>query len=154
MTNSLPLPPVPREARLYRGQRAGLVTRLAAGVLDVLVILLLLALIYLAVNAVAFLLHPRTFHLITGAQPVLLTATGITAVAYLAGAWWVAGRTYGYHVMGLRIVDRRGRPPHALVAVARATLYVTFPVGLLACALTSSRRSLQDLLLGTYVVYD
>ena len=41
-----------------------------------------------------------------------------------------------------------------MVAVLRAALYVVFPVGVLWCAMTGSRRSLQDLLLGTYVVYD
>lgn len=154
MTSRLPVSPVPQEARIHQGQRAGLVTRMAAAVLDVLVLLVLLALGYLAVNATAFLLRPRTFHLVTASQPVLLAVAGGSAVVYLAGAWWLAGRTYGCDVMGLRIIDRRGRTPRLLVAVLRAATYVVFPVGVLWCAMTSSRRSLQDLLLGTYVVYD
>ena len=154
MTSQLPVSPVPREARVYQGQRAGLVSRAAASALDLLVLLVLLALGYLAVNAAAFLLRPRTFELVTASRPVLLAVAGTSAVVYLAGAWWVAGRTYGCDIMGLRVVDRRGRRPRLLVAVLRAATYVVFPVGVLWCALTGSRRSLQDLLVGTYVVYD
>ena len=117
-------------------------------------LLVLLSLGYLAVNATAFVLRPRSFHLLTASQPVLLAIAGVTAVCYLAGAWWVAGRTYGCDVMGLRVTDRRGGRPRLVVAVLRAAAYVVFPVGVLWCAMTGSRRSLQDLLLGTYVVYD
>jgi hypothetical protein len=56
--------------------------------------------------------------------------------------------------MGLRVVDRRGRHPGLLVAAARAVLYVVFPIGLLWCAVSRSRRSLQDLLLLSTVIYD
>ena len=56
--------------------------------------------------------------------------------------------------MGVRVVDRHGRTPGAFLALARAVLYVVFPLGLLWCAAGGSRRSVQDLLLGTRVVYD
>jgi uncharacterized RDD family membrane protein YckC len=154
MTSAVPLSPVPREARAHQGHRAGLVTRLAAGVLDALLVLLLLVLGYVAVNAVAFLVRPSSFHLLTAARPVVIAVALVGAVAYLSGTWWVAGRTWGCHVMGLRVVDRRGRSPRFVVAVVRAVLYVLFPVGVLWCAATASRRSLQDLLLGTTVIYD
>ncbi len=154
MTGPLPLSPVPQEARAYQGQRAGLVTRVAAGVLDALLVLLLLAVGYVAVTAVAFLVRPRSFQLLTAPQSVLVAVAVVGATAYLAGAWWVAGRTWGCDVMGLRVVDRRGRSPRLVVAVLRAVLYVVFPVGVLWCAMTDSRRSLQDLLLGTSVIYD
>jgi len=154
VTGGPPVSPIPLEARSHQGQRAGLVSRITAGVLDLLVLLALLALGYLAVNATSFLVRPRTFEPVTAAQPVLLAVAGCSAVVYLAGTWWMAGRTYGCHVMGLRVIDRRGRPPRLLVAVLRAATYVVFPVGVLWCAMTRSRRSLQDLLLGTYVVYD
>jgi uncharacterized RDD family membrane protein YckC len=130
------------------------VSRVVAAVLDLLVLLVLLAVGYLAVNATSFIVRPRTFEPLTAAQPVVLAVAGGSAVVYLAGTWWMGGRSYGCHVMGLRVVDRRGRPPRLLVAVLRATTYVVFPIGLLWCAVTGSRRSLQDLLLRTYVVYE
>jgi hypothetical protein len=36
----------------------------------------------------------------------------------------------------------------------RAVVYVVFPLGLLWSAVSSSRRSLQDVLVGSVVVYD
>lgn len=154
MTGPLPVSPVPPEARAYQGRRAGLVTRLAAAVLDVLLVLLLLALGYVVVNAVAFLVRPRAFQLLTAPRPVLVGVALLGATLYLAGSWWLAGRTWGCDVMGLRVVDRRGRSPRLLLALVRAALYVAFPVGVLWCAMTGSRRSLQDLVLGTSVIYD
>jgi uncharacterized RDD family membrane protein YckC len=74
-------------------------------------------------------------------------------VLYLAFAWTVTGRTYGDHVMGLRVVDRRGGRVRLPRSLLRAVLYVAFPVGLLWCVV-ATRRSLQDAVLGTTVVYD
>jgi uncharacterized RDD family membrane protein YckC len=56
--------------------------------------------------------------------------------------------------MGLRVVDRRGRKPAVLVALLRAGFCVLVPVGLLWCAVSRSRSSLQDIVLRTSVVYD
>ena len=41
-----------------------------------------------------------------------------------------------------------------LVALARALLYVAFPIGLVWCAGSGTHRSLQDVVLRTSVVYD
>ncbi|MFL6002153.1 MAG: RDD family protein, partial [Nocardioides sp.] len=76
------------------------------------------------------------------------------AILYLAGSWTIVGRSYGCWLMGLRIVDRRGRSPRLMMALLRALLYVLFPVGLLWCGVGRSRKSVQDLLLRTSVVYD
>jgi len=145
---------VPREARSYQGQRAGMVTRLAASVCDVLVVALAVTVVYLGINAVAFLLHPRQFQFVATSQLPLLALAAAVSVLYLAGSWSVVGGTYGCHLMGIRVVDRRGRRPRPLVSLVRAVLYVVFPVGLLWCAVGSSRRSVQDLILGTYAIYD
>jgi uncharacterized RDD family membrane protein YckC len=146
--------PVPREARGYQGQRAGLITRSAAAVVDGLVVLLVVVLAGLAVTGVRFVLHPRGFD---PGPTALLPSLGIllgAVTVYLAVAWTVVGRTYGCHLMGLRVAGRNGQVPGPLVSVARAVLCVLFPVGLLWCAVGRSRRSVQDLLLGTRVLYD
>ena len=100
-----------------------------------------------------FFLLPRTFQLVTASQPVLLAVAGGTAVVYLAGAWWLAGRTYGCDVMGLRIIDRRGRAPAPGGGAAGGNLR-GLPGRRALVRDDRFRRSLQDLLLGTYVVYD
>ena len=55
-----------------------------------------------------------------------------TAIVYLAGTWAMVGRSYGCHVMGLRVVDRRGRSPRLAMALLRAVLYVFVPLALVA----------------------
>jgi uncharacterized RDD family membrane protein YckC len=84
----------------------------------------------------------------------LVEAALVTAVCYLAGTWTVLGRSYGCRVMGLRVVDRHGRSPRVTRALLRATFCVFFPLGLLWCCVGRARKSVQDIVLGTTVVYD
>ena len=76
------------------------------------------------------------------------------AIVYLTAAWWIAGRTVGCEVMGLRVVGLRGGNPAFLVALLRAVMYTFFAVGLVWCAVSPRRRSVQDILVGTSVIYD
>ena len=145
---------VPSEARPYQGQRAGMVTRTIAAAVDAVAVLLVVIVGLLSVNAISFLLDPRGYQVVGNSQAVLVEVALGTAILYLAGSWTVVGRTYGCWLMGLRIVDRRGRSPRLVMALLRAALYVFFPVGLLWCGVGRSRKSVQDLLLGTSVVYD
>jgi uncharacterized RDD family membrane protein YckC len=144
--------PVPREARPYQGHRAGLVSRGMAAVVDGLVVVLVLTVSYLGLNGARFVVDPRSFSFVSVSGAFLLAAGLVVATLYLAGAWAGAGRSYGCHVLGLRVVDRRGRKPGPLVALARAGTCVIFPIGLAWCAVGAARRSLQDLLLGTCVI--
>lgn len=146
--------PVPREARPYQGERAGLVTRLVAATVDAFTVAALLVVTYASVNVASFVARPRGFELATASVLISVTTALAFCVVYLAVAWSITGRTYGDHVMGLRVVGGRGlriRGPRALL---RAVLCVGFPVGLLWCAASSSRRSLQDAALRTSVIYD
>lgn len=146
--------PVPREARPYQGRQAGLVTRSAAAAVDALVVVATLAVGYAGWIGLRFVLNPRGFDF-TGLRVLPgVTWALVLLVVYLTAAWSVTGRTYGGHVMGLRLVDRRGRHPGLLVASARAVLCTLFPIGLLWCVVGPPRRSLQDLLLRTVVIYD
>ena len=55
--------------------------------------------------------------------------------------------------MGLRVTGRRGGRVPPLIALIRAVACVLFPVGLLWVAVDARRRSLQDVVLGSRVVY-
>ena len=146
--------PVPREARPFQGHRAGLVTRAAAGAIDVGVVILALVACYLVVFAFLYLLDPRKFTA-PRPSPALVYAVGVLLlILYLAVSWMGNGRTYGDHVMGLRVVNRQGRRLHPLGALVRAALYVIFPIGLLWVLVSGQNRSLQDLVLRTSVIYD
>ncbi len=145
--------PVPREARAYQGETAGLVSRVLANVVDALVVCGVLAAAYAGFNALVFVADPRSFE-VRGASLLLNVGTALVVlVGYLTVAWAVTGRTYGDHVMGLRVVDRSGHRVHFLRALARAVLCVAFPIGMLTC-LGRTRRSVQDMLLHTLAIYD
>ncbi len=146
--------PVPREARPYQGEVAGVVTRLIANTVDALVVIAVLLLGWAGFNVTLFMLDPRSFQA-TGASVVLtLLGASVVSALYLTGAWAATGRTYGDHVMGLRVVGGRGQRLRLPRAFARSLLYIVFPIGLLWCAISPARRSLQDLALRTQVVYD
>jgi len=146
--------PVPREARPYQGHSAGLVTRIVANTIDALVVGVIVGAIYLGLVSFKFLLDPLNFVWPSGNFLVSLTTTLSIATAYLALGWWLLGRSYGDHVMGLRVVDRRGRRLGPLRALLRAAFCVFFPIGLFWCVVSPERRSVQDVVLWTRVVYD
>jgi uncharacterized RDD family membrane protein YckC len=146
--------PIPREARPFQGHRAGLVTRVAAAAIDVGIVIVALGVGYLAVLAFLFLLNPRTFTMPTPSPWLAYAAASLLLTLYLALSWRANGRTYGNHVMALRVVNRKGQRLHPLVALVRAAFYVIFPIGMLWVLISGQNRSLQDLVLRTSVIYD
>jgi uncharacterized RDD family membrane protein YckC len=148
------VPVIPQEARRYQGVTAGLVTRLTAGVIDALWVAAAVVAGYAGLNAFRFMLHPRSFEFVGFPFPVALLVASVLTIVYFTAAWSITGRTYGDHVMGLRVVGPHGRRVRLFVALVRAVLYVVLPIGLLWCAVSRSRRSVQDVLLRTSVIYD
>jgi uncharacterized RDD family membrane protein YckC len=145
---------VPREARSYQGTSAGVVTRLAAGIVDVLLVALALGGSYVALVGARFVLEPRSFHMPDPSFLWSMTVFLGYLVVYLTVAWWMAGRTIGDHLWGVRVTTRGGGRLGLPLALARAVTCALFPIGLLWCAVDRDRRSLHDLLLRTSVVYD
>ena len=145
---------VPREARAFQGTSAGVVTRLAAGIVDALVVALALAGSYAGWVALRFVLDPRRFRM---SDPSLLWSVALFLgylVLYLTVSWWMAGRSLGDHLWGIRVTTRDGGLPGLARSFVRAVACALFPVGLLWCAVDRDRRSLHDLVLRTSVVYD
>jgi len=146
--------PIPKEARPYQGLRAGLVTRLVAAGIDAFVVGGLLVAGYVGYAGARFLINPRGFSAPTTSLFRSLTTAFFVAVVYMAAGWTISGRTYGCHVLGLRVVNFHGRRLRLPTALVRALFCVAFPVGLLWCAASRANRSLQDVVLRTSVVYD
>ncbi|MFL6002131.1 MAG: hypothetical protein ACJ72P_04910, partial [Nocardioides sp.] len=63
---------VPSEARPYQGQRAGMVTRTIAAVVDSVVVFLVVAVGIVSVNAGAFVLDPQGFQVLGSSRAVLV----------------------------------------------------------------------------------
>lgn len=146
---------LPADARGFQGERAGIVSRAVAGVLDLVVVAVLVVGAVVARSVWAFFFSDAApLRLNWPSRFGLLSLGGAVLLVYLAWGWARTGRTVGKRVVGLALVDTSGRPVSALVAIARAALYVVFPIGLLWCSVSGTRRSVQDLLLRTAVVYD
>ena len=145
---------VPTAARVYQGQRAGVVSRVTASIIDVLVVVLILCALYAVVTAVAFLLHPRTFEFPAGLGWSIPVVGFVVAVPYLTLFWRITGRTYGDKLLGLRVVNHEGQRLHFVGALLRALFCGLFPIGLLWVAVSPANRSVQDIVLRTSVVYD
>jgi uncharacterized RDD family membrane protein YckC len=146
--------PVPREARPFQGQRAGLVTRMIAAFLDALLVGVVLLGGYLGLVGLIFLLSPRSFSWPEPSLVFSLAAAFVVAFLYLTVSWTLSGRTYGYLVMGLRVLGIGGRRLRLVGAALRAAFVVLVPIGILWVPFSRNNKSLQDLFLGTRVVYD
>ena len=145
--------PVPREARPYQGRPAGVVTRLAAAAIDAGVVAAVLLLGYCGLAVFVFLLDPRHFTFPDSSLLRSLTTAFLVLVVYLTAAWWLSGRTYGDLVLGLRVLNHDGERLRPAGALLRAVFCGLVPIGLLWCAVSREKRSLQDVFLRTRVVY-
>jgi uncharacterized RDD family membrane protein YckC len=145
---------IPPAARGLQGRRAGLVSRLLANTVDFCIDALVVAAGYAGAAALRFLWNSRTFTFPAPGFGVLVIVGGVVMVLYLAACWTATGRTYGDHLLGLRVVNWRGRRLRPVGALLRAVLCVLFPIGLFWIALSRENRSLQDVLLRSSVVYD
>ncbi|PXY36922.1 hypothetical protein BA062_11770 [Prauserella flavalba] len=145
---------MPEEARSWQGRPAGLVSRTLACALDLAVVLTVLAGGYLVTSGLIFVVDPVRFRFPSVSRQALVGAAAALLVGYLAGSWRLAGRTYGDHVLGLRVAGSGGRRLGWARALGRAALCTVFPAGLLWVAVSPARRSVQDVLLRTTVVYD
>lgn len=146
--------PIPKEVREYQGRRAGVVTRTVAGAIDIGVVAVILVVGYSAYCVALFLLPP------TGVNPkvpplwVDFIIGYVVMALYLALSWYTGGRSYGCHVMGLRVVSRKGQRLPLLTSFLRAGFLVAFPAGFFWCAISRANRSVQDVVLRSSVIYD
>ena len=108
---------------------------------------------YLGVSAVRFLWRSWAFTFPTPSFLLMLVLGGVTAVLYLTATWGTTGRSYGKHLLGLRVVGPFGRLRLG-GAFVRSVLCVVFPIGVLWVVVSRENRSLQDAVLRTSVVYD
>ncbi|GAB2670751.1 hypothetical protein GCM10027169_35710 [Gordonia jinhuaensis] len=132
---------------------AGVVTRCAASVIDLVIVLIVLGVAYLGLMLASFTYAPRHYHMPSLSLIFSGTATVVVIVVYLASSWTISGRTPGAALMGLEVVDVRGRRIGWRRALLRAVFCTFFGVGLLWSGVDAGRRSVQDIALRTRVVY-
>lgn len=132
---------------------AGIVSRSMAAGIDLVVVLALMSGGYLATAFVVFAVHVRDFRF--PSVPWIFTATGFftASILYLFVCWAVTERSVGHAVLGLRLVNTTGGHVRVHRLLGRAAFCTVFPVGLAWVAMSRRRRSLQDIVLRTRVVY-
>ncbi|MFZ4486554.1 MAG: RDD family protein [Candidatus Nanopelagicales bacterium] len=144
---------VPREARPFQGHRAGLVTRAVAALIDLGIV----ALTVVALNAIAAIVRFLVVRT-AGLDLPHVQWSIVLGAAFLWSSWtwgWaVTGRTFGGHIMGLRVVSRSGEALGWATAAVRAAFCLVFPIGLLWVLVSRSNRSFQDTFMRTSVIHD
>ncbi|WP_328362382.1 RDD family protein [Mycobacterium sp. NBC_00419] len=133
---------------------AGIVSRGLAALVDMLVVIGTMGLLYLGLVLTTLIVSPTAFRF---PAPNVIFSTAVTfavSVLYLTACWTLSGRTVGAVLLGVRVIGRRSERMPLAVAVLRALGCVLFPIGLLWVAVDKKRRSVQDVILGSRVVYD
>jgi uncharacterized RDD family membrane protein YckC len=133
---------------------AGIVSRGLAALVDMLVVLVTMGLLYLGLALTTLLVNPTSFRF---PAPNLIFSTAVTAVVaalYLTACWTLSGRTLGAILLGIRVVGRSAERLGVAVAIVRAVACVLFPIGLVWVAVDRQRRSIQDVVLGSRVIFD
>ncbi len=132
---------------------AGIVSRSVAAVIDHVEVGVVQGAQNLGLILTRLMFHPANLGLPNFNAVFSTAAVSVVSVLYLTGSWTVSGCTVGAVTMGLRVTNRRSGRLAPAVALLRAVACVFFPFGLLWVAVDSQRRSLQDIALGTRVVY-
>jgi uncharacterized RDD family membrane protein YckC len=153
-TKPLRFDTVPAEARPFHEESAGIVTRAAASLIDLAIVALIVATLYLAVAGVWFLRQGPEFRFPIVSYAQAYVAGALVLIAYFTIGWSAGGRTYGDRLLGLRVRTVGGLELSGLRAFLRAVLCTAFPLLLAWVIVDPKNRSVQDHVLGTHVVYD
>jgi len=145
---------VPEAAKDFQGLRAGIVSRVLANIVDVMVIVTLTFTGYMCIAAARFMYDPREFSFPAVKMDWFVIACGVLLFVYFSVSWATSGRTIGDRLMGLRVVNHRGLILRWTGAVVRAAFCVAFPFGLFWAIISRRNRSVQDLVLRSSVIYD
>lgn len=137
---------------------AGFVSRLAAFVIDIVVLLGIGSATTLVVESVHALLRPRARIDIEALLAAAAPLVWLVCLAYFVVLWALTGQTLGKWLLGLRVVTVQGGAlslSRALVRVAGYLLSaLPLYLGFFWVVLDSERRALHDRLARTVVVYD
>ena len=99
---------VPKDAREFQGERAGIVSRALANIVDFLVVMGIVVGLWVGWNALLFLVDPRRTDWPQPGLLLLVLVGGWVQFLYFTASWATTGRTAGNHLLGLRVVSFRG----------------------------------------------
>ena len=144
-----------RRTVALQGRRAGFVSRVSAGAIDVLLVFLGFLVVLAGYAVVDYLLTDDPLEMPDPGAVWSGTGMVVLLIAVLTFAWSGPGRTIGDVAVGLRVVTESGsalRWPRALV---RAIVVVGLPIPSMAWILVSRKNAgWHDLVCRTTVTYD
>jgi uncharacterized RDD family membrane protein YckC len=139
-----------------QGHYAGIVTRVAAFGIDVVVAMTLFTLGGGVLEYVSSSLVGRRVSL-SNAPILSVVLLTLWLLIYFAYPLAVGGRTLGMAFVGLEVVTKEGRAVSGKAAVLRTVFLplsiIFLGIGILMILLNRDRRALHDLVAGTAVVY-
>ena len=145
----------PDRGRAIQGQTAGFATRLAANIIDMVVLAITWVGVLVLIAFTRYIAHPlRGWQLPKPESWVSGLTIMVLAILYLTLAWSGTGRSIGKRMAGLRVRAASGSQLRTARALARATLYVVFPIGFLWILVSRKNKSLWDIVVSTTVIYD
>jgi uncharacterized RDD family membrane protein YckC len=160
------------ERRILQGQYAGFLSRAAALIIDLLlVIIAVLAISWFITTLLQQFLNVSVSACPTSAETrtplpvfickgsrIFLYGFGIlSGPVYFIVLWTLTGQTIGKYIMGVRIVRLNGRHVNLLTAIIRYIGYfislIPFGLGFFRVLISDRRQGWHDLMAGTCVIY-
>jgi uncharacterized RDD family membrane protein YckC len=144
-----------RRRRPLPTNRAGVVTRGVAAIIDAVIINLFFTVVAGAATLLVTFFGGSGAGVPRGAIAVGSFAWLIVVGVYLCGFWSLAGQTPGMKFLGIRLNERRlppGRAFRRLIGIGLSV--ITFGIGFLGVIFGESRRSWADRMAHTEVIYD
>jgi uncharacterized RDD family membrane protein YckC len=142
-------------ATSLQGTRAGFITRVVAGAIDVVIAFAAFWVVLVAIAAVRFALFEHPFELPSPGALASSTAMFVLLVVFFTVAWSGSGRTIGDVAVGLRVVTERGGALGWKRALVRAVVLLLLIVPSMLWILVSRKNAgIHDLVCRTTVIYD
>jgi uncharacterized RDD family membrane protein YckC len=144
---------LPERARSIQGLSAGFTSRLIAVFIDIALVALLVLGAWGGWEALRYIMS--VFYTLPPATGIPLLIIGYLLMwLYWTWSWSVGGRSLGNILMGLRVQKRHGENLGLGLAAVRSALSIVFALGLFWSIVSRKNKSLQDVVLGTEVVFD
>ena len=153
---SVPAPPPAVARENLQGHYAGFGSRLAAFVVDLVVLTAIFMLVLAAINFAASIVTGKTINFNRN-EIWVVVAYLVWGFVYFARSWGLNGRTAGGSVFGLQVLTDDGYDVSGRRAIARTLAFplsfLILGLGFLGILLGDQRRALHDVIAGTVVVY-
>jgi uncharacterized RDD family membrane protein YckC len=141
-------------AQITAGNRAGIVSRVAANGIDWVMVQIIYFSILAAIALTGFLISGDQIEFPQPHFGVTVIVEWVILVFYLGSGWASGGKTVGKSVFGLRVVCSNGRDLPPGRAFGRAILCVTFYFLILWVVIGRKNQGAYDIVLRTACVYD